>query len=253
LPVPSKVGEDLAEDVDDKSDATEADAAFHNSLSLPVRFVYISFEFKVLGLGSNLEPPVFLSFLLPSYSSFFSYFSSLLIFLVSDDDDDIDGASCPTRSLFFPHGYYSMSCWSLMEAEEVMDPELLMTIRSHMPLPPLVFGLLWLTVLLVLAVAPADDGVLPTHLKLLLRPEGDGDDGLLPLVVSVSVLLLPIPCVDDAVDGLPLAEDPPLGGHAHPLGPDAGGCAGEHVVLLAESLGSGASLVLPGTRVEENR
>jgi hypothetical protein len=89
----------------------------------------------------------------------------------------------------------------------------------------ILLGLLWLSVPLVLAVTPADDGVLPIHLKLLLLPERDGDDGLLPLVVSVSVLLLPIPRVDDAVDGLPLAEDPLFGGHARPLGPDAGGGA----------------------------
>ena len=63
---------------------------------------------------------------------------------------------------------------------------------THTTLPPLVYGLLWLPVLLGLAVTPADDGVLPTHLTLLLRPAGDGDDVLFPVIVSVSVLLLPM-------------------------------------------------------------
>ena len=83
---------------------------------------------------------------------------------------------------------------------------------EHSLLPPLVYGLLCLPVLLGLVVTPADDGVLPTVLTLLLPSEGDGDDGLLPVAVSVSVPLLLIPRVEgDAVGVLPLAADPLLG------------------------------------------
>ena len=61
--------------------------------------------------------------------------------------------------------------------------------------------------------------------------------------------LLPIPSVDDdAVSGLSLGVDPLLGGLVRPLGPHAGGGAGEHVALLAETHCSGARLVLSGSR-----
>ena len=139
MPVPSEFDEDLIDDVEDESDAVEADDAIHNSLSLPVRFVSFALKFRILGLESS-SVFFFLCFMLPSSSSSFFIFSSSLIVLfsgASDDDadgSDVDGAPCP-----------------------------------------------------------ADDGgvVLPTVLIQLLPSIGGGDDGLLP--VSVSVLLLPAP------------------------------------------------------------